>query len=237
MTLIKFTNISKASGKQGGSVYSNNNSGQYLKNLSLNSKAYTSSQIIQRSKFSKVSSMWKELTPSERDAWNVAAALLIKYNRVGNLIKRTGFNYFCEVMTNVFLCNVNAIQRVHPITPALLYYYTENYSYIDRSDDAMFARSVLSDEIVGTDNVIMSVYASAPHSKSVKCQTHNLKFMTCNNGEEGQTFIDTNFKTEYVAKFGRVPTLNETCTIYVKGMMYKYYVQYTQGQSLLQDWV
>jgi hypothetical protein len=237
MTLIKFNIVQKASGKIGGTVFSNNGSGQYLKNLSLNSRTYTTSQIVARSTFSKVASMWKLLTTSERTDWNVAAALLVKYNRVKNLITRTGFNYFCEVQSNVMLVGVFTIQRIPPITPALLYYFTINESYIDRNDNSMFARSYLSDEIVGSDNVVMSVYASAPHSLSVKHQCHNLKFLASNNGEEGQTYIDTNFGTEYVAKFGRVPTVNETCTVKVKGLMYNYYVQYTNGQSFLEDWI
>lgn len=97
--LIKSNSQSTISGSINGTTYSRNRSGAYIRNRTVPVNTITTRRTIVRSLLASIASAWKNLTQPERDAWNDAAASgqYPRYNAVGDLISRTGFNLYMDV--------------------------------------------------------------------------------------------------------------------------------------------
>ncbi len=61
--------ITEASGSVAGTTYSRNKNGSYIRNKSVPVNRNTLAQQSARSRFSEVSSSWKQLTANERSSW------------------------------------------------------------------------------------------------------------------------------------------------------------------------
>jgi len=98
------------SGSIGGTVWSHNRSGVYIRNRSIPVNPNTDRQSAVRNAVRAISIAWETiLTQVQRDAWDVYAANVTWQNRLGQSINLTGLNHFIRCNTPRVM---NAIARV-----------------------------------------------------------------------------------------------------------------------------
>lgn len=86
MALIKLSSfgITAISGKAGGSVYSRNRGGEYVKNFVMPTNTFSEARQAVRAVFGAISSGWRLLTSSQRNSWVEAAPLYLRTNTFGD---------------------------------------------------------------------------------------------------------------------------------------------------------
>lgn len=96
MALIKFgQGIANISGKVGGSVFSHNRFGAYVRNFAVPVNPNSDRQAAARARVAQLSEYWNtQLTDEQRAAWGVYAANVSVLNRLGDSIYLTGFNHY-----------------------------------------------------------------------------------------------------------------------------------------------
>lgn len=103
MANIKFGNgWADARGKVGGVIYSKNKGGSYARNYTKPTNPRTPRQVTVRNRFAYVSSNWRLLTDTERNAWNYASSQVPQSNKVGERIYLSGAQYFNKQNMRVF---------------------------------------------------------------------------------------------------------------------------------------
>lgn len=102
MAKIKWSaiGITNASGKSGGTVFSHNRGGSYVRRWAKPTNAQTSAQTAMRSIFGNVARFWGSLTQSEIDVWQEEGANVSKTDAFGDQRKLNGFEYFMQVNYN-----------------------------------------------------------------------------------------------------------------------------------------
>lgn len=95
MALIKSSVIASASGSVGGTVYSRNRGGMYIRNRSVPVNPNTEDQIRARQDLGQSSTAWRALTQAVRDTWVDYAAATPWFNKLGDAIVLTGQQAFC----------------------------------------------------------------------------------------------------------------------------------------------
>lgn len=96
MGLVKYgAGIVQISGSIAGNVHSRNRFGSYIRPRTKPVNPHSSRQESIRAIVSFLSEYWhQELTPAERAAWEIYAAVIPMKNRLGESIFLTGFNHF-----------------------------------------------------------------------------------------------------------------------------------------------
>ncbi len=96
MALIKFSGIvSDARGSIGGTVFSRNRGGAYIRSRTKPINPNTPGQQEVRAVMAFLTNRWSQnLTATQRDAWNLYAASVVMQNGLGESINLTGFNHF-----------------------------------------------------------------------------------------------------------------------------------------------
>lgn len=98
MAKIKFGSfVTDMRGKIGGSIYSKNGSGSYVKNLTVPINPNTSRQQAVRNDLKQLSQLWRTASDEERKAWNMAALNQPRQDDLGNTYTQSGFNMFVGV--------------------------------------------------------------------------------------------------------------------------------------------
>ncbi|MBA7664505.1 hypothetical protein ES703_72566 [subsurface metagenome] len=88
------------SGSIGGTVWSHNSSGAYIRNRSVPVNPNTARQVLTRNAVRSISIAWQNtLTQAQRDAWGVYAANVDWKNKLGQSILLTGLNHFLRSNT------------------------------------------------------------------------------------------------------------------------------------------
>lgn len=90
-------------GTVGGATFSANKSGPYLRPWSKPPNPRTAYQSIHRSTLAWTAGQWRNLTPAQRTAWNVWAALPAqeKTNSLGEAYYCSGFNWYVCINTRL----------------------------------------------------------------------------------------------------------------------------------------
>jgi hypothetical protein len=210
MAQIKFTEISRASGKVGGTVYASNRGGQYIKRIARALKSASFFQVALRGNFAVASSYWRSLSVNQKTAWNNAAALLVKYNKVGNLISRTGFNYFIECHVNLLNFGIPDIMFNVPIPAISPLSFSNSTFTLDNTFTDMLGDVVLSDDAINTEPLTIGFYATRPMSEGNKYSTKDFKFMGSEFAITGQDTVGLDFGLTYKKMYGRFPNSSET---------------------------
>lgn len=94
---MKFTSpiISAGSGSQGGSTYSHNRYGMYIRNRAVPVNPDSPRQDAIRTVFSDLAQHWRNsLTANQRLSWDTYAANVSVKDKLGNDIYLTGFNHY-----------------------------------------------------------------------------------------------------------------------------------------------
>lgn len=102
MSKIKFSAlVSGMSGKLNGSVFARNRSGAYVRNKTTPTNPQTIYQVEVRSRLATYSSKWRDLTQSQRNAWNSQVSEWAKTDIFGDIVNPTGKNLFTLVNMNL----------------------------------------------------------------------------------------------------------------------------------------
>lgn len=118
MALIKFSAVvGAASGTSGGTTFSRNRGGSYVRTWAKGVNPRTPSQTAQRLKLAGVANSWRGLTQVERNAWKDAARLSDRKvtNRLGEARQLTGSQYFTKV--NLIALSAGADELLLPGKP------------------------------------------------------------------------------------------------------------------------
>lgn len=82
-------------GSIGGTVFSKNRSGNYIRARVTPVNPQSQRQNVMRAVTQDLSQRWSNvLTQAQRDEWEVYAAAIVRLNKLGAQIKLTGFNHF-----------------------------------------------------------------------------------------------------------------------------------------------
>jgi hypothetical protein len=101
MAKIKLNIASAISGKSGGTVYSRNRGGAYMKAWSMPINPNTPAQSVQRQKFSSLSSSWKSLTDTQRLTWDTGTNNFPQIDRLGDTFYLSGQGFYMQCNRNL----------------------------------------------------------------------------------------------------------------------------------------
>ena len=104
--------IGQVSGSTGGTTYSRNKGGQYIRARAVPTQPRTTAQVAQRSALGSASQLWASISAEARALWTSYAALIPRVDSLGQTIQLTG--------QQVFIGGVSLLHRNGmPLDPAL----------------------------------------------------------------------------------------------------------------------
>jgi hypothetical protein len=103
-------------GKIGGTVFTKGRSGAVARNKVTPVNRRSSYQTAARNRLTTFSQAWRDLSQSQRDAWNAAVSDFTNTNVFGDTVQPTGKNLFTKLNINLALVGVSQISE--PPTPA-----------------------------------------------------------------------------------------------------------------------
>ncbi len=107
--LFKSSVFSQSSGSLGGTVFSHNSGGRYVRERTIPTDPATSFQIPIRTALSSLVARWNNvLTQTNRDSWDLYAANVTLLNPLGDPINVSGMNMFVR-------SNVPRLQGILPL--------------------------------------------------------------------------------------------------------------------------
>lgn len=107
MALVVLPEGQQRSGSIGGTVWSHNKAGVYIRNRSIPVNPNTDRQAAVRTAVRNLSIFWDtELTQGQRDAWDVYAANVTWLNRLGQAINLTGLNHYVRCNTQKIISGI-----------------------------------------------------------------------------------------------------------------------------------
>lgn len=111
MALIKLSSIgiTSISGKAGGSVYSRNRGGAYVKNFVIPTNTFTELRQQVRAMFGAISSAWRNLTQSQRNSWAAQSPNYPYTNKVGDSKTLSGIALHNSLNTNLMTAGLPMI--------------------------------------------------------------------------------------------------------------------------------
>lgn len=112
--------LTDISGKSGGTVFSKNKGGAYLKNRVVPSNPQTAKQIGVRSRISSLSQAWKSLTSEQQAAWQGATPSFQYVNNLGQLRSYTAQALFMALNSSIRAGNPSAALLTSPPAPAAI---------------------------------------------------------------------------------------------------------------------
>lgn len=114
MALIKMSSIgiTAISGKAGGSVYSRNRGGEYIKNFVMPTNTITQARQAVRAVFGALASAWRALTQSERNTWIEQAPNYLRTNAFGDQKQLQPNALFVGQNTNLLNAGLTQINEI-----------------------------------------------------------------------------------------------------------------------------
>lgn len=110
MALVRWAEGQQRSGSVGGSVYSHNRSGQYIRARSVPVNPQTDRQLGVRNAVRSLSIAWQnDLTEAQRNGWRTYAHQIAWLNALGDLITLTGLNHYVRSNTQLVTLNFGRI--------------------------------------------------------------------------------------------------------------------------------
>lgn len=98
MPRIKYSTLLTAlAGKSGGSVFAKNRGGYYFRNNKSGYKLKSLAQSLSQGKFKSVSSLWRDLSDSDRLAWNTQATSIPSTDIFGDPKPLNGYEFFMKI--------------------------------------------------------------------------------------------------------------------------------------------
>jgi len=167
MALIKTSGIVAAiSGKVGGSVYSRNRYGAYVRNWAKPVNPNSSAQQKVRADMGALVSDWfNELTVAQRASWAVYAAAVNFVNRLGETITLTGFNHY--IRSNIARLS-NSMTRISAGPTELILPPTDSEFNVALSEVSQEVSVTFDDSAVwcSQDSAYMSIHQGIPQNSA-----------------------------------------------------------------------
>lgn len=182
-------------GKINGSVASKNRAGAYVRTKVTPVNPDTPSQRGIRTLLASLSSAWRGLTQSQRDAWNAAVDDYQSTDIFGDLRKPTGKNLFTAL--NINLTNAGQSVITAPVSPAGVTGIAIDGLTINITTPAYELAHSLGDA-----SITVLLFATAPLSAGVSFVKSEFRLIQTFAGNASSP---VDFETAYVAKFGTPP--------------------------------
>lgn len=166
---MKFTSsiLSAASGSVGGSVYSRNRYGPYIRGRGIPVNPNTSRQQAVRAIFQTLVELWHgSLSAAQRTAWNLYASNVTVLDALGNPMNLTGFNHFIRTNTVALL---GAVDRIDDAPTNFTLGPTDPSIVATVSEAAQTVSLAYNDELewCDKDGALMQIAMSKPANGSV----------------------------------------------------------------------
>lgn len=118
MAIIQFSGIgvTNARGKLGGTVFSANRGGSYLRNKGIPLNPQTGDQTTARNRLTNYSQNWRALTAAQRDDWNAMTANYTYTNSLGQPYTLSGQELYIALNAGLTASGASAITT--PLLPA-----------------------------------------------------------------------------------------------------------------------
>lgn len=114
LSAIGITNLS---GKSGGSIFSHNQGGAYVKNFAVPTNPNTVAQQDARSRFGSMASLYASLSAQAKDEWKLATPLFPRNNRLGDSTTLSAMALFVSLNGNLESVNIDAKTAAPVPTP------------------------------------------------------------------------------------------------------------------------
>jgi hypothetical protein len=101
--------VGQVSGRVGGTVFSRNRGGAYMRNGSKPSIVRTDKALLYKSYFTAASQAWTALTSAEQLAWTVWSRTQSKVNRLGRSIQLTGQAQYIGLSARLLAMGVSLV--------------------------------------------------------------------------------------------------------------------------------
>jgi hypothetical protein len=116
MALIRFPEGQQRSGSLGGTVYSRNRYGAYIRARSIPVNPNTDRQVAVRNVLRNLSIAWENvLSPEERAKWDEYASNVVWKNRLGDSVKLTGASHYLRSNLPYFLAFATTLAKAPDI--------------------------------------------------------------------------------------------------------------------------
>ena len=179
-------------GKAGGSVFSKNRGGSYMKNKTTPTNPRTTAQTMQRQLLGQLAGQWRKFTQDVRNAWKAATADYPKKNIFGDTITLAGNALYNSLNAN--LAKVNEPPLTLPVSPQGVQDITMlNVTTLSTSQIII----ALSDTL-GSDNKAV-IRATAPFSPGISNFNNKLRDIAVLDSTDG---LVANVTNEYISVFG-----------------------------------
>jgi len=175
MGSIKFSGlVTGIWGKLNGSVFVRNRSCAVIKNKQTPHNPQRLYQGFNRSNFNYLSRHWKDLTQAQRDDWNSLSLTVSIYNHWGDKYNPSGFNLFCRLNHNLFLCNRPLIDDA-PVSSSVVPLSSFSVAEIIEGWENMFIQ--FAGQTTDPDTIHI-VYASPCVSQGISYNKANFKVVS-----------------------------------------------------------
>jgi len=191
--------ITTAIGSHGGTTFSRNKGGAYMKRKAKGVATNTTQQTLLRTQFSAAAQYFTNtLTEPQRAAWRTFAASYPVTNRLGNTTFLSGQQMFCKLACNL-QGNGDAIINTPPISTAVA---PVNYTLITATAGSPGSLQIYSSGIgLGTYDRVVH-FASPPLNPGRAFASSQMRRLGTS-----YLFLSTNTVTsEYLNNFGLTPT-------------------------------
>lgn len=115
MAIFKSNTMTSASGSVGGTTYSHNRSGQYMRARRIPTNPNSDAQQSVRANFSSFSAAWRDLSSADQANWGVYAAATPRKNALGDTIFLTAQQMY--VACNSLAAQLGLVIATPPATP------------------------------------------------------------------------------------------------------------------------
>ncbi len=195
---IKFSGIAVVDGrnKVGGSVFSRNSSGAYVRNKVTPVNPQTAAQSEVRARFADIAQDWNALTEEARQQWNEAVPNFEHTDVFGDTITPTGFNLHQQLNLNLKAIGLDVI--VFPPVPQDPQSLTNLSLDLDGGGTSLEVSS--TDAIAAnTDFLIRGTVGLSAGVSFVKSEFRTLQIVGAADN------FPINYQTAYNAVFGALP--------------------------------
>lgn len=180
MAKIKLSSvgITNISGKAGGSIYSRNRGGAYVKNFAVPTNPNTTFQQNVRSIFGGIAQAWRSLTEEQRNSFNEMAPLYTAKDVFGDGLTYTGSQLHQKLNSNLMLSGQSPITSA--LTPAGTPPLRTLVGEAELSVGGVLSISVTPGFEIGTfDNTdfVFVISATAPHGASRTFQKNQFRYV------------------------------------------------------------
>lgn len=188
------------SGSIGGTIFSSNRGGDYMKNKVIPLNPATARQTLIRGLTAGFAQSWRGLTDAQRIAWNAATLNFPVTNNVGNTVILSGEQLYIRL--NVVLSNIGQPNITTPPLPASI----SNFQSCGLN--AALASMNFTGTYIGGGTSVpaghsLVIYATAPLSAGIFNFGSRLRQITVFS--TGTSTAAANIFPQYVAKFGAGP--------------------------------